>query len=35
MQRIMGFGMILILAMLPLSVYCAYARDMKGEMTED
>ena len=28
MQRIMGFGVILILTMLPLSVICAYARDL-------
>jgi len=35
LQSIMGFGVILILLMLPLSVISAYARDLQSTLTEE
>jgi hypothetical protein len=32
LQRIMGLGLLLILVMLPLSVYSAYAFDARGAL---
>jgi hypothetical protein len=35
MQRAMYFGVVLILSMLPLSIYSAYARDVQNAILGD